>query len=72
MLFDHISDRPKKAKGKLDQRPEHAALLSGRACELNIMKTRLYNFDPLKPYLYIVKLGFNGVYIIFLISALKT
>ena len=31
------------------------------------MKTRLYNFDPLKPHFYIVKLGFTGVYIIFLI-----
>ena len=28
-----------------------------------------YNFDPLKPHFYIVKLGFAGVYIIFLISA---
>ena len=27
------------------------------------------NFDPLQPHLYIVKLGFTGVYIIFLISA---
>ena len=35
----------------------------------NIAKTRLYNFDPLKPHFYIVKLGFTGVYIIFLISA---
>ena len=33
------------------------------------MKTYLYNFDPLKPHFYIVKLGFIGVYIIFLISA---
>ena len=36
--------------------------------QLNITKTRLYNFDPLKPHFYIVKLGFTGVYIIFLIS----
>ena len=35
----------------------------------NITKTRLYNFDPLEPHFYIVKLGFTGVYIIFLISA---
>ena len=35
------------------------------------MKTFLYNFDPLKPHFYIVKLGFTGVYIIFLISAQK-
>ena len=34
-----------------------------------IMKTHLYNFYPLKTYCYIVKLGFTGVYIIFLISA---
>ena len=33
----------------------------------DITKTRLYNFDPLKPHFYIVKLGFTGVYIIFLI-----
>ena len=33
------------------------------------MKTYLYNFDTLKPHIYIVKLGFTGVYIIFLISA---
>ena len=36
-----------------------------------IMKTYLYNFDPLKPHYYIVKLGFTGVYITFLISAQK-
>ena len=36
-----------------------------------ITKTRLYNFDPLKPHFYIVKLGFTGVYIMFLISAQK-
>ena len=34
-----------------------------------ITKTYLYNFDPLKPHFYKVKLGFTGVYIIFLISA---
>ena len=28
-----------------------------------ITKTWLYNFDPLKPHFYIVKLGFTGVYI---------
>ena len=36
---------------------------------LTITKTWLYNFDPLKPHFYIVKPGFTGVYIIFLISA---
>ena len=37
----------------------------GKSLEI-IMKTYLYNFDPRKPHLYIVKLGFTGVYIIFL------
>ena len=35
------------------------------------MKTCLYSFDPLKPHLCTVKLGFTGVYINFLISAQK-
>ena len=34
-----------------------------------ITKTCLYNVDPLKPHFYIVKLGFTGVDIIFLIPA---
>ena len=38
-------------------------------CKCFIAKTCLYNTDPLKPHFYIVKLGFTGVYIIFLISA---
>ena len=33
-----------------------------------ITKTCLYNFDPLEPHFYIVKLGFAGVQVIFLIS----
>ena len=33
-----------------------------------ITKTCQYNFDPFKSLFYIVKLGFTGVYIIFLIS----
>ena len=36
-----------------------------------ITKTCLYNFDPLKPHFYVAKLGFTGVYIIFLISPQK-
>ena len=32
-----------------------------------VTKTCLYNFDPLKPHFYIVKLGFTGVYISFLL-----
>ena len=39
--------------------------------KLLITKACLYNFDPLKPLFYIVKLGFTGLYIIFLISAQK-
>ena len=31
----------------------------------------IYNVDPLKPHFYILKLGFTGVYIIFLNSAQK-
>ena len=38
---------------------------------LRITITCLYNFDPLKPHFYIVKLGLTVVYIIFLISAQK-
>ena len=38
---------------------------------VNITKLYLYNFDPLKPRFYIVKLGFTWVYVIFLISAQK-
>ena len=36
---------------------------------LPITKTCLYNIEPLKRHFYTVKLGFTGVYIIFLISA---
>ena len=40
-----------------------------RGSGVDITKTCLYNFDPLKPHFYVVKLGFKGVYNIFLISA---
>ena len=40
-------------------------------CYIPITRTCLYNFDPLKPHFYIVKLGLKRVYIIFLISAQK-
>ena len=36
----------------------------------HITKTRLYNFDPLKPHFYIVKLGFTG-YTLFFLFLLK-
>ena len=45
-------------------------------CELHMMHNArkmeaiyLYDFDSLKSHFYIVKLGFTGVYIIFLIAA---
>ena len=38
---------------------------------LIIMKTNLYNFDPLKPHFYVVKLGFTVVYILFFLFLLK-
>ena len=38
---------------------------------LAITKTCLYNFDPLESHFYTAKLGFTGIYIIFLISAQK-
>ena len=45
--------------------------LAKRNVKAFITKTCLYYFDPLKPYFYILKLGFTGVYIIFFISAQK-
>ena len=39
--------------------------------EKTITKSYLYNFNPLKPHFYVVKLGFTGVYIMFLISVQK-
>ena len=41
------------------------------AVSLIITKTCLHNFDSLKPHFYVVKLGFTGVYIIFLIFSEK-
>ena len=55
---------------------EQVCHIKSRSCDiygsvLPITKTCLYNFDPLKPHFWLVKLGFTGVYIIFLISAKK-
>ena len=44
----------------------YALVDAGAGC---IRKTCLYIFDTLKPHFYIVKLGFTGVFIIFLINA---
>ena len=53
-----------------DQMAQSAASDQCLLClPLIFTKTYLYNFDPLKPHFYIVKLGFTGVNIIFHISA---
>ena len=45
-------------------------MLAGKQGRSNLItRTCLYNFDPLKPHFCIVKLGFTGVNIIFLIFA---
>ena len=54
---------------KEEKKEGHAYIIQFRFImdeKCHIMKTCLYNFDPLKPHFYIVKLGFTGVYIIFL------
>ena len=50
---------------------ENAAVADLNLRGFYITKTYLYNFDPVKPHFYIVKLGFTWVYIIFHISAQK-
>ena len=62
--------------GMTDSPPLHITIICGLQVRssviyLSITKTRLYNFDPLKPHFYIVKLGFTRVYTMFLISAQK-
>ena len=53
----------------LDDYQNHDILIYKlRMKSMHITKTYLYKSDPLKPDCYIVKLGFTGVYIIFLIS----
>ena len=67
-LQKYVSDDSKEL-------PKKGTVLSDSLCRrpdtLGITKTYLYNFDPFKPHFYIVKLGFTGVYIVFLISAQK-
>ena len=62
-----------KSKLIIFQLPLKCAKMAGKVVgvdrkttQLPITKTCLYNFDPLKPHFYIVKLGFTGVYIFFL------
>ena len=54
-----------------DEMRKNIHILGKNTKNIHIMKIRLYNFDSLKPQFYIIKLGFTGVYIIFLISAQK-
>ena len=61
--------KKKKKKKKKNTVPERGRKQRKNSTSLNpyhITKTYLYNFDPLKPHFYIVKLEFTGVYIIFL------
>ena len=50
---------------------EEAGSSGGVFTDRNIMQTCPCIVHPLSPHFYIVELGFTGVYIIFLISALK-
>ena len=73
-IFVFLSDRKNFAVSQKGVRINNCKLICVRAIEVwlyIITKTRLYHFDPLKPHFYIVKLGFTGVYIIFLIFAQK-
>ena len=67
-------DKKKILKNNLDGFQGETEIKGQRELQISaifITKTCLYNFDPLKPYFYIVKLGFTGIYINFLISAQK-
>ena len=49
------------------KRPAEALLMSTHnQCGHPITKSCLYNFDPLKPHFYVVKLGFTGYTLLFL------
>ena len=52
-------------------RPCHGGFCVAQLEAPTVTRTCLYNFDPFKPHFYIVKLGFTGVHIIFLIFAQK-
>ena len=66
MTCEGCANAAKRVLGKKGGKPQrHKNILKSEDC-MHITKTRLYNFDPLKPHFYIVKLGFTGVYNIFL------
>ena len=83
-FFFFLSDgqilRPKYLNEGTQERPQtrNTALLKywkkkrpGTNTDKTITKTYLYNVHPLNAHFYIVKRGFTGLYIIFLISAQK-
>ena len=75
MIYDNVKWRHMGDCESPDQTVHaHVQSNQGLHCPLSldvkqsITKTYLYNFEP---HFYIVKLGFTGVYIIFVISAQK-
>ena len=50
---------PNEVISVLKELKKHRAKTQGKT---SITKTYLYNFDPLKPHFYVVKLGFTGVF----------
>ena len=62
---------PKRQESDADVANERTKCRKYSEAVLVITKTYLYDFYPFKPHFYIVKLGFKGVYVIFLISAQK-
>ena len=74
-MYENLVDVPRVSTsryGKATFRYEAAQLWNSLPNDISITKTCLYNIDPLKPHFYIEKLGFTGVYNIFLISAKNT
>ena len=65
----HTSSIGEVCHHKINTKTPFESLKEIKGIKLDITETCLYNFDPLKPQFYIVKLGFTGVYISFLIPA---
>ena len=55
MIFSQVTASKIPCKNKLTKTRLRVNIIS---------KTYLYNFDPLKPHFFTVKLGFTGVYIL--------
>ena len=68
---NNLQEMPKPIFWEKEEKYHQAVIRWTCHSLLSIKKTCLYNFDPLNPHFYIVKLGFTGVYIILLISAQK-